>query len=697
MGVMKRAAIAGVFLAIWGVGLVTLAPSCPHGDSGETAGVALHLGIAHPPGYPLPTILGNLLVRLVPVGSVAWRVSLLSLAAAAVSASLIAAAVMTAGPAVSPALAFVLGVCGGLALEVWNQMTLPKGSVYTVTIAFLGAAAFCLARLEGGGRWLRWLALAGLAVGLSLDGHFPMVAAFGPFLLAAAVLAAWRKRGGRRALALAGVFCALGLSVYLYIPLRAGSAHPMFRWAEPTTWKRFNWLVLRQQYMFIEKTSREGNGRLLARRFADRVERAFGPAGLILAGLGVGGAILGRRRWVLAFAAGGCAEVAAAAFYPKLEPDALWVADPFFSAGWYALAMVMMWGLATAAGFPGRWWRVAAAAAAVAVTVRETGAGFSIVSKRWNYLAPDQQANLAATLPRGSLLFCEGDAYIAPLLYGLYVDGQRPDVRMIIPIFLHGDLSWGLRQLKEQYPDLRTESLGREQHIWLKAKDIMENHADRPWTYTLTTSSTWPFGPYAEPYGLVYRIRGPEEEDSSSAVDRGMFRYRLRGTMGRSLSREPFERVVRDNYVRAYFNRAIYRRTRKDRAMSLAHFERARLLGSPEAALNAGLYHYEDGDLGRAAKCWRQARNLAPERPEPYVNLALIALHRRPPRPDEAIGLCEKAIAARDDFGKAYEVMANAFYLKGELPRAMDNLRRAMDLSPGDARLPVLLERMRSR
>ena len=71
---------SAAFLAVWFLGLLTLAPGYPHGDSGETAGVALFLGIAHPPGYPLPSLLGNLFARWLPVGSVPWRVSLMSLA-----------------------------------------------------------------------------------------------------------------------------------------------------------------------------------------------------------------------------------------------------------------------------------------------------------------------------------------------------------------------------------------------------------------------------------------------------------------------------------------------------------------------------------------------------------------------------------------------------------------------------------------
>ena len=48
----------------------TIMPSIPGGDSGELVAEACELGTAHPPGYPLYTLLLHL-VTLVPYGSIA--------------------------------------------------------------------------------------------------------------------------------------------------------------------------------------------------------------------------------------------------------------------------------------------------------------------------------------------------------------------------------------------------------------------------------------------------------------------------------------------------------------------------------------------------------------------------------------------------------------------------------------------------
>src|SRR3990167_5364128 len=57
--------------------ILTLSRSVYFGDSGEFIAVAKTLGIAHPPGYPLYTMLAHLFTYL-PFGNLAFRVNLFS-------------------------------------------------------------------------------------------------------------------------------------------------------------------------------------------------------------------------------------------------------------------------------------------------------------------------------------------------------------------------------------------------------------------------------------------------------------------------------------------------------------------------------------------------------------------------------------------------------------------------------------------
>jgi hypothetical protein len=66
-----------VFIISLGIYIKTLSPSVGFVDSGELTVVSYTLGIAHPTGYPLYTLLGRLFTFL-PVGSIAWRMNLAS-------------------------------------------------------------------------------------------------------------------------------------------------------------------------------------------------------------------------------------------------------------------------------------------------------------------------------------------------------------------------------------------------------------------------------------------------------------------------------------------------------------------------------------------------------------------------------------------------------------------------------------------
>src|SRR6266480_920038 len=69
---------------------LTLAPDLTLEDSGELAVGSFYAGVPHPPGYPVWTIYTWLFTVLFPFSNVAWRVSLSSAVAGAVSCGMLA-------------------------------------------------------------------------------------------------------------------------------------------------------------------------------------------------------------------------------------------------------------------------------------------------------------------------------------------------------------------------------------------------------------------------------------------------------------------------------------------------------------------------------------------------------------------------------------------------------------------------------
>jgi len=88
----RRVAAAAVGIIVLGVYVCTLAPTVAGGDSGELITAAYTLGVVHPPGYPLYTLLAKLFT-LIPLGTIAWRVNLFSAVCAAGAGTLLFLAV----------------------------------------------------------------------------------------------------------------------------------------------------------------------------------------------------------------------------------------------------------------------------------------------------------------------------------------------------------------------------------------------------------------------------------------------------------------------------------------------------------------------------------------------------------------------------------------------------------------------------
>src|SRR5262249_33785144 len=128
-----------LFLAIYAR---TMAPSVLSGDSAEFQLAAPLLGVPHPTTYPLYVLLGKLATLLLPIGDIAWRVTLVSALCAALAVALffLLARHVIGSSVASAVAALALGVAPGL----WNAATLAE--VYALLAALLAGLGYLLTR-----------------------------------------------------------------------------------------------------------------------------------------------------------------------------------------------------------------------------------------------------------------------------------------------------------------------------------------------------------------------------------------------------------------------------------------------------------------------------------------------------------------------------------------------------------------------
>jgi len=292
-----------VFLVAFALYTATLLPDVLPADGGEFQLVAATAGVAHPPGYPLYTMLGWLAAHL-PLGpGPAWRVNLLSAAVAAAAVAL----VFRAGRRVTGSAwgGLVAALTLGSATTFWATAT--QASIRPLVAFF---TALCLDALTahrpslapsgrpvGGGRSAtgllpssdRYLVIFAAALSLGLTHHaslaFPALAFVAYLLLVDPSLAVTPRRWWRPALA-----ALPGLLVLLYLPLRGAAGAPLAP-SDLATLPGFLEHVLARGFrgdMFAFATPEHLPGRLALLPTLLRFQ--FNP--LLLAAAGLGGLVL---------------------------------------------------------------------------------------------------------------------------------------------------------------------------------------------------------------------------------------------------------------------------------------------------------------------------------------------------------------------------------------------------------------------
>jgi hypothetical protein len=231
-------ATAGVFLLY----VVTLAPTTAFWDTSEYIATASIMGIPHPPGNPLFVVLARAWdLLLTPLGlSTAVRINLFSAIMGALAHGcwfLLADRILSfySTDRVFRLIgASVAVLISATAFTVWNQSNVNE-KVYTVTlftIALLSWLAFRWRDNLGEGKDDNLILLMVFILALSVGNHlmaFLAAPALFAFILAIEprTLLNWRLYAAGLVVAL------LGLSVHLYLPIRAG-LDPVINEADPT-------------------------------------------------------------------------------------------------------------------------------------------------------------------------------------------------------------------------------------------------------------------------------------------------------------------------------------------------------------------------------------------------------------------------------------------------------------------------------
>ena len=441
---------AGAGLLFWLLGLRIQNPGLMADDSGEMAAAASCLGLPHPPGYPLVTLLGHLAVRLLPLGTPAFRLNLMSeaflLGAVFLTLSTARRWVPGAFPGVFPRGGFTLEIHLALLAvflyfnpNVLGQALTAKGGVYTLTFLTLAGMVRIAATGQAGIRVLSGIVgLYALGLGNHWQTEVLWIPALG--LWAWNQRASWALRDGARAASMG----LIGVSTYLVLPLRV-RFHPPMSWGHPDRWGEFWWVLSRKLASSSEGELRPWSSyEKFIGWYRDVMVNQNFPGLWALALFGALWAIWKYRFKVLPALALYGVSVAAILTYAREEVAFL-----------VPVYLVSIQGLMVLAAFMGSsylWERVRSVSKPLANSLLALTcvaalfwAGLSLrrEDKSRYYLAGDLGTNILLALPRGAVFLAEGDNTVFPIWYEQVALGHRPDVLMAPPQFLAYRWGWG--------------------------------------------------------------------------------------------------------------------------------------------------------------------------------------------------------------------------------------------------------------
>ncbi|MFQ5595361.1 MAG: DUF2723 domain-containing protein, partial [Anaerolineae bacterium] len=209
-----------IFLISLAAYIATLSPGLLPADSGEFQLVAPTLGIAHPPGYALHTLVGKLFT-LIPVGTPAYRLNLLSAVLAAATLMLVNRTTRRLTSSAAAGLVAVAALAG--ATTFWAQAT--TANIRMPTAFFTALVLWLLVRF-GAARRDGDLVVLAFVAGLGLTHHGSLMFV----MLPAALYVVWVQpavlRNGRL-LARCVAALTLALLVLLYFPIRGAAGAPL--------------------------------------------------------------------------------------------------------------------------------------------------------------------------------------------------------------------------------------------------------------------------------------------------------------------------------------------------------------------------------------------------------------------------------------------------------------------------------------
>ncbi|XP_055572466.1 transmembrane protein 260 isoform X1 [Falco cherrug] len=443
---------------------VTLPPALPGGDAGELITAAYELGVAHPPGYPLFTLLAKVATGLLPIGSPAYRVNLLCGLLGAAAASLLFYTVFR----LSGSYAGGILAAGVFSFSRLTWQWSIAAEVFSLNNLFVGLLMALTAHFEEASTAKERSKISkfgAFCCGLSLCNQHTIVlyvACIVPWVLSRLFRKTELSLGHLLKL---GLCFLAGLLPYLYLPASSYLNRARWTWGDQTTFQGFLTHFLREEYGTFNLAKSETGSSMREMLFFQltQMKSELSLPVLILALVAcVSAALLPKmQKSSVTWLFGGmfCLYSLFFAWRANLDitkPLFLGVVERFWLQSSAVVAVLAGLGLATLTSvgsamlegsrvLPWLEW-----SSALALVVSQVWANYSACDQSNNYVVDKFARNLLSSMPMGAVILLRGDLPGNGLRYVHYCEGMRPDVTLVDQEMM--TYEWYLPKLAKHLP-----------------------------------------------------------------------------------------------------------------------------------------------------------------------------------------------------------------------------------------------------
>uniref|UniRef100_A0A8D0BSJ1 Transmembrane protein 260 n=1 Tax=Salvator merianae TaxID=96440 RepID=A0A8D0BSJ1_SALMN len=411
----------------------------------ELITAAYELGVAHPPGYPLFTLLAKLAIELLPFGSVAYRVNLLCSVFGALAAAFLFYTVVRLSGTHAAGI-FAVGMFSFSRLTWQWSITAEVFSLNNLFVGLLMVLAVCFEEAMTTKERSKICKIGAFCCGLSLCNQHTIVI----YLLWVVLWVLFRLARAREltpSYTLKLSFCFLaGCLPYLYLPASSYLNKARWTWGDQTTLKGFITHLLREEYGTFNLAKLE-NGSSMSDVLMFQVTHMKAELSLVVQGFAIVACLSAAVRpkgeklhlvWLftlmlftysLFFAWRANLDISKPLFKGVVER--FWMQSNAVVAVLAGLGLSSLFSLGETLMENSRVLRGLEWLIAVLLVMGQIYSNYSVCDQSRNRVVGQFARNLLTSMPSDAIILLRGDLPGNSLRYLHYCEGMRPDITLV--------------------------------------------------------------------------------------------------------------------------------------------------------------------------------------------------------------------------------------------------------------------------